>query len=56
MNYLLDSNTVSDFYNSDAPCHDPILNRFVRLEEDDKVYQCGFDAGGDRECHGQHFD
>ncbi len=38
MNYLLDSNTVSDFYNSDVPCHDPILSRFARLVENDKVY------------------
>ncbi|SEH05856.1 Uncharacterised protein [Candidatus Venteria ishoeyi] len=38
MNYLLDSNTVSDFYNSDAPGHDPILDRFAHLAESDKVY------------------
>ncbi|MCP4695725.1 MAG: type II toxin-antitoxin system VapC family toxin, partial [Gammaproteobacteria bacterium] len=38
MNYLLDSNTVSDFYNSAAPCHDPIINRFERLAENDKIY------------------
>ncbi|MCP4699738.1 MAG: type II toxin-antitoxin system VapC family toxin, partial [Gammaproteobacteria bacterium] len=38
MNYLLDSNTVSDFYNSAAPCHDAIANKFGLLTDNDKVY------------------
>lgn len=38
MNYLLDSNIVSDFYNADAPAHEAILQRFDRLSEMDQVY------------------
>jgi predicted nucleic acid-binding protein len=38
VNYLLDSNVLSDFYNSSAPFHRRILRRFERLSENDRVH------------------
>lgn len=38
MNYLLDSNTVSDLYNRDSPQHAPICTRFAALGDHDGVY------------------
>ena len=38
MNYLLDSNTVSDLYNRDSPQHASISKRFATLDDNDGVY------------------
>jgi predicted nucleic acid-binding protein len=37
MNYLLDSNTLSDLYNASAPAHPKILQRLSTLTDADKV-------------------
>lgn len=38
MNYLLDSNTLSDLYNRDSPQHHAISQRFAALTDNDSVY------------------
>lgn len=38
MNYLLDSNVVSDLYNPDAPAHEAILRHVERLSDADRVF------------------
>ncbi len=38
MNYLLDSNTVSDLYNRSSPQHNVIFERFSTLTDVDSVY------------------
>lgn len=38
MNYLLDSNTVSDLYNRSSPQHNVIFERFSTLTDVDNVY------------------
>ncbi len=38
MNYLLDSNTVSDLYNRSSPQHPAISKRFAALTDEDAVY------------------
>ena len=37
MNYLLDSNTVSDLYNRESPQHAPISKRFAALNDNGRV-------------------
>jgi predicted nucleic acid-binding protein len=37
MNYLLDSNTISDFYDKDALNYPKILNKIANLKNTDKV-------------------
>jgi len=38
MNYLLDSNTVSDLYNRSSPLHEPIRRHLATLTDEDNVY------------------
>lgn len=38
MNYLLDSNAVSDLYNPDALAHEAILRHVERLSDADRVF------------------
>ncbi len=37
MNYLLDSNTISDFYDKDSANYPKILNKIAHLKNTDKV-------------------
>ena len=38
MNYLLDSNTVSDLYNQTSPQHELVRKRLSILTDKDNVY------------------
>ncbi len=38
MKYLLDSNTVSDIYNSSSKNHHPVITKLLSLRKDDEIF------------------